>query len=328
MEVILYLMLLIYWLLMFIKIKLKRGKSYIKSPDWIFNKRAAINPKNKDNKCFQYSITVALNHQNIQNHPERISNIKPFIGKYNWKDIDFPARIKDWEKFEKNNKEIALNIVYTAPNKEKIKLAYKSKYNRKRKNQVVLLIITDNKHSDEIDEWHCIALKSIPTDDGFNRPIRILSALFRGITSNNHGDFYCLDCLHSFTTDNKLKKHERLCNNHDYCHIEMPTDNNNTLKYNHGEKSLKAPWVIYADFECLPIKQQSCQNNPEESYTERKSIHESCGYSMDLVSSFDSKQDKHSFSRGRNCTKEFCKDKKVCIRNNYLRRKRYDTFNR
>ena len=75
----------------------------------------------------------------------------------------------------------------------------------------------------------------------------------------------------------------------------MPTKNNNTLKYNHEENPLKAPWVIYVDFECLPIKQQSCQNNPEESYTERKAIHKPCGYSLDLVSSFDSKQSKHSF---------------------------------
>ena len=73
------------------KISLKRGKSYIKSPEWVLNRRATINPKNKDNKCFQYSITVALNHQNIENHPERISNIKPFIDQYNCEGIDFPA---------------------------------------------------------------------------------------------------------------------------------------------------------------------------------------------------------------------------------------------
>ena len=77
------------------KINLKRGKSYIKSLDWIFSKRATINAKNKDNKYFQHAITVALNHQNNENHPERISNIKPFIDQYNWKDIDFPAGIKD-----------------------------------------------------------------------------------------------------------------------------------------------------------------------------------------------------------------------------------------
>ena len=65
------------------KTSLKRRKSYIKSPEWLMNKRATINPKNKDNKCFQYSTTVALNHENIENHPERISNIKHFIDQYN-----------------------------------------------------------------------------------------------------------------------------------------------------------------------------------------------------------------------------------------------------
>ena len=77
---------------------IKRGKSCIKSPEWLISKRATINPKNKDNKCFQYSITVALNHQNIENHPERISNIKPFIDQYNWEGIiEFPTGIKDWK---------------------------------------------------------------------------------------------------------------------------------------------------------------------------------------------------------------------------------------
>ena len=158
------------------KTSLKRGKSYIKSPEWVINKRATINPKNKDNKCFQYSITVALNHQNIENHPERISNIKPFIDQYNWEGIDFPAGIKDWKKFERNNKTIALNILYIPPNTKTINLAYKSKYNRKRENQVVLLMITNG------EKWHYIALRSVRTDDGFNRPIRSLSRLFRGIT--------------------------------------------------------------------------------------------------------------------------------------------------
>ena len=78
----------------------------------------------------------------------------------------------------------------------------------------------------------------------------------------------------------------------------MPTQFNKTLKYNHGEKSLKTPFVIYADLECLSIKKQSCQNNPNESYTERKAIHEPCGYSLDLVNSFDSKQNKHHCYRG------------------------------
>ena len=96
----------------------------------------------------------------------------------------------------------------------------------------------------------------------------------------------------------------------DYCHVEMPTENNNTLKYNHGEKLLKAPFTIYVDLECLLIKQQSCQNNLNDCYTEKKAMHEPCGYSLDLVSSFDSKQNKHSFYRGRDCIEKFCKDLK------------------
>ena len=115
--------------------------------------------------------------------------------------------------------------------------------------------------------------------------------------------------LSSFISNsNALKKHERLCNNHDYCQVEMPSNDNNILKYNHGEKSLKVPWVIYADFEYLPIKQQSCQNNPNDSYTKRKTLHEACGYSSALVKSFASKQHKHSFYRGKVCTKKFSKD--------------------
>ena len=73
-----------------------------------------------------------------------------------------------------------------------------TKYNQKCENQVVLLIITNVEQSYEADKWHCIALKSVRAADGFNCPITSLSRLFRGVTANNNGDFYCLGCLHSF----------------------------------------------------------------------------------------------------------------------------------
>ena len=68
----------------------------------------------------------------------------------------------------------------------------------------------------------------------------------------------------------------------------MPTQFNKALKYNYGAKSLKTPFVIYADLKRLLLKQQSCQNNPNESYTERKAIHEPSGYALNLVCSFHS----------------------------------------
>ena len=92
------------------KISLNRGGSYIDSPDWIKNKKATINPQNKDNECFKYAVTAALNHEKIRKNPLKISNLKPFINNYNWKDIEFPSHLKDWKKFEQNNKTIALNF--------------------------------------------------------------------------------------------------------------------------------------------------------------------------------------------------------------------------
>ena len=87
----------------FNKTSINRGGSYIDSPQWLENKKPTINPKNNDDKCFQYAVTLALNLNSIDNHPERISKIKPFINKYNWKDIDLPAMSKDWKKFEFKN---------------------------------------------------------------------------------------------------------------------------------------------------------------------------------------------------------------------------------
>ena len=70
------------------KISLNRGSSYIESPIWIKNKGVTINPQNtKDNNCFQYAITAALNYQNIGHHSERICKLKPVINDCNWKDI-------------------------------------------------------------------------------------------------------------------------------------------------------------------------------------------------------------------------------------------------
>ena len=125
------------------------------------------------------------------------------LDKYNLKEIDFLSHSRDWKKFESNNKSVALNILYVPHNTEKIRHAYKSKYNLKRENQVIFLMITDG------EKWHYLAIKSLP-------------ALFRGITSKHDRDFYCLNCLQSYTTKKKLKKHNKVCENRDYCYVEMP----------------------------------------------------------------------------------------------------------
>ena len=127
----------------FNKTSLNRVGSYIESAKWIKGKKSTINPKNNDNKGFQYAVNVALNHYKIKKDPQRISKTKPFINKYKWNDIDFPSASKDWKKFELNNESIALNILYVPHKTKKICLAYKSKHNLTRENQVILLMITN-----------------------------------------------------------------------------------------------------------------------------------------------------------------------------------------
>ena len=136
----------------FNKTRINRGGSYIDSPKWLKDKKSTINPKNNDHKCFQYAVTLALNLDNIENHPEKVSKIKPFIEKYNWEDIDFPSTSKDWKKFESNN-EIALNILYVPYNIKKIDIAYKSKNNLTREKQVILLMISNDQN------WHYLVVK-------------------------------------------------------------------------------------------------------------------------------------------------------------------------
>ena len=138
----------------FNKISINRGGSYIDSPKWLKDKKSTVNPKSNDHKCFQYAVTLELNLDKINNNPERISKIKPFIEQYNWKEIDFPSTSKDWKKFELNN-EIALNILYVPHNTKKIHVAYKSKHNLNREKQVILLMISNG------ENWHYLVVKKI-----------------------------------------------------------------------------------------------------------------------------------------------------------------------
>ena len=75
--------------------------------------------------------------------------------------------------------------------------------------------------------------------------------IIRGIAGNNNGGFYCLNCFQSYTTKNKLKKHKKVCENHDYCYVKIPEEYNKILKYNEGEKSMRLPFIIITDLECL-----------------------------------------------------------------------------
>ena len=110
------------------------------------------------------------------------------------------------------------------------------------------MITDDNK-------WHFLAVSN-------------LSALLAKKSSNHKGDLYCLECFNSYTTENRFKEHEEICNKHDSCRIVMLKWTERIIKYGHGEKPLRAPFAIYLDLECL-LKKETRQNNPEKSCTDK-----------------------------------------------------------
>ena len=136
------------------------------------------------------------------------------------------------------NQLLLISCLYVNGTKD-TKLAYKSEYNSKREEKVILLMIGD------FEKWHYLAVKNLPR-------------LLRGISSNHIGDNYRLGCFHSYSTVNKLKKHERVCNNHKFREIEMPTEKDKILKYSHGQKSLRVSVAYYCDIESLIKKIDTC----------------------------------------------------------------------
>ena len=148
--------------------------SRLNSLGWLRGKKEAM--INNDNNSLKNALDDALNYQTIKANLERISKLEPYINKYNWKGIEFPAGPKDWKKFTRNNNTIALNILFIPHNAKIIRVSYRSEHNNKRKKQVILLMITDGK------KWHYLAATNFST-------------LFEGKSSNQHGDFYCLNCF-------------------------------------------------------------------------------------------------------------------------------------
>ena len=138
------------------------------------------------------------------------------------------------------------------------------------------------------DIWNCLAVKK-------------LSILFRAIMSKHDGNFYCLNCLYSFTTENKLEPHKKVSKNKSFCGANMPSQEAQILEFNQYQQSDKATFITYADLECLIKKVDGCKNNPENSSTSKVSKHIPLGFSMSTISSFRSRGNKYNIYRGEDC---------------------------
>ena len=129
--------------------------------------------------------------------------------------------------------------------------------------------------------------------------VKKLSALLRGITSKHHGHF-------SFTTEKKIESHKKGYEDKDFCNVTMPSEDTKILEVNQYQKSDTAPFIIYADLECIIAKIDGCKNNPENSSKTKVSKHVPSGFLMSTISSFRSIENKHDVYRGKDCMEKFC----------------------
>ena len=107
------------------------------------------------------------------------------------------------------------------------------------------------------------------------------------ITSKNNGDFFGLNCLHSFII-NTLESHKKVRENKVFCNVIMPSKDTKTIEFIQNPKSDKATFIVHADFECIMEKIDECKNNPEHCSTKNLSKHISPGLSISRISSFRS----------------------------------------
>ncbi|XP_065651152.1 uncharacterized protein LOC136079347 [Hydra vulgaris] len=174
--------------------------------------------KNEDNECFKWCIARFLNPTN--NHPERVDkDLKNEAEKINWDKIEFPVSLDKITQFEKNNKDISVNVY-----------GYE--------NSVYPLRVSKNN-----DRQHLIDLLLI---------------------SNSETNHYCLikslsKLLSSQTSKKKLR-------------IELPKPGS-TMQFIHHNRSMRVPFVVYADFESFIKPINTCTPNPNESYTKQYQKH-------------------------------------------------------
>ena len=121
--------------------------------------------------------------------------------------------------------------------------------------------------------WHYLVVKK-------------LSGLLSGITSKHYSEFYCLNCLHSFRTKNKIESHRKVCENKNFCNEIILSEGNKILEFNQYQKPDKASFNVYADLECVIEKIDRCKNNAKNSSTTRVTEHIQSGFSMSTISSF------------------------------------------
>ena len=241
-----------------VEYKPMRGGTYIPLPKFIMRKKAILNMENKDDKCFLWSILRYLHPK--EKHSTRINDLIKYENDLNFKEINFPVKVKDITKFENNNPNLQGINVFSVNDNNKI---YPLRINKKDCQKSIDLFLYS-----EDEKQHYSLIKN------FTRLVR------SQYTSHRSSKIYiCKKCLYHYTKEDLLEKHSLNCGKNETVAVKMPSKNS-IVKFQNHFKKLPIPFTIYADFECFTIPVNSCQPNPNKSFTQGYQKHEPSGYCL------------------------------------------------
>ena len=259
-----------------------KGSSYIPLPKELQNSaKGLINIKNEDNECFRWCHIRHLNPQD--KNPQRIKKTdKQYIEKLDYTDIEFPVTVKHYKRIEKQN---SINVnVFGYELKQPFPI-YVSK--EKHHDHMELLMITKGENK------HYVLMKD------FNK-------FMYNQTKHGNKKHFCMHCLQCFSREDVLTEHIPNCIaiNGEQA-IKMPEEGAE-VHFRNFQKQQAVPFVIYADFEAITEKVDSCQPSDKKSYTEAHQKHTDCGYGYKVVCCYDDKYSKPvQVFRGENAVYKF-----------------------
>ncbi|XP_078384137.1 uncharacterized protein LOC144666608 [Oculina patagonica] len=263
-----------------------RGGTYLPLPANLAKKKAIINVQNRDNECLKWALRAALFPPRYGKNLQRPSKY-PVNDGINYRGIDFPTPVKQIDKLERQNSNLAINVFGWEDNRV---IVHRISKKEKTIPRINLILIESG-----LIQHYCF--------------VKRVSALLFDQTKNATKKHFCMLCLTGFTRADLLENHEKYCNgmNGRPTRIEMPEEGKNTLSFQNHHKQMRAPYVIYADFEALVRKISGCEIGPEskqKSYTEKTEQHEACGFAYTVVRS-DGRNKRPVVYRGENAVEVF-----------------------
>ena len=238
--------------------------SYIDLPLNLKNKKANINMKNQDDKCFLWCVLRALNP--VEKNKERVD--KNLISKQdtlNMTGIKYPVDFRGIDRFESLNPNISITVLGYNQD-ERVYPLKVSKYTGC-EHDITLMLLKDGENS-----HYCL--------------VNNMSALIASQINNHKGTRnICLNCFNSFKCKQSLDKHKEYCYNNECVKTIMP-EPNTFLRFKNFPHSEKVPFVVYADTEALIKEMHNCDPNPNKSYTKKYQKHEPVSFSY-YIKCFD-----------------------------------------